>query len=132
VKRRWIYFRIEANITGSSERGDVKNSSGFVVLLLEGFAQPCGKWHNGLSELRTPAMTESTENLVLESLRQMRNDMSDLRNELREGFNRVEVRLGLVEQGLAGMLSVSASDREEIRALKHRVERIERRLELQE
>ena len=77
-------------------------------------------------------MTESTENLVLEILRQMRNDMSDLRNELREGFNRVEVRLGLVEQGLAGMLSVSASDREEIRALKHRVERLERRLELQE
>ncbi len=54
-------------------------------------------------------MTESTENLVLEILRQMRNDMTDLRNELREGFNRVEVRLGLVEQGLAGMLSVSAS-----------------------
>ena len=77
-------------------------------------------------------MTESTENLVLEILRQMRNDMTDLRNDLREGFNRVEVRLGLVEQGLAGMLSVSASDREEIRALKHRVERIERRLELQE
>jgi hypothetical protein len=77
-------------------------------------------------------MTESTENLVLEILRQMRNDMTDLRNDLREGFNRVEVRLGLVEQGLAGMLSVSASDREEIRALKYRVERLERRLELQE
>jgi len=77
-------------------------------------------------------MTENTENLVLDILRQIRSDMTDIRNEMRDGFNRIEVRLGPVEQTLASMLGVSASDREEIRALQHRIERIERRLELQD
>ena len=72
------------------------------------------------------------KNLMLELLRQMRGDITSLRNETRDGLARVEIRLGLVEQGLAGLLSVSASDRDEIRALKTRVERIERRLELTE
>ncbi len=76
-------------------------------------------------------MTDNTENLVLEILRQMRGDISTLRNEMRDGFNRVEVRLGYVEQSLAGNLAVAASDRDEIRSLKQRIERIERRLELQ-
>jgi hypothetical protein len=75
-------------------------------------------------------MSESTENLVLEILRQMRNEVTSLRNETRDGLSRVELRLGLVEQALSGLLSVSASDRDEIRALKSRVERIEHRLEL--
>ena len=75
-------------------------------------------------------MTDNTENLVLEILRQMRGDITSLRNEMREGFNRVEVRLGYVEQSLVNDLAVSASDRDEIRSLKQRIERIERRLEL--
>jgi len=75
-------------------------------------------------------MTDNTENLVLELLRQMRNDMASLRTEVRDGFNRVDLRLGLVEQALSSMLAVSASDRDELRSLKSRVERIERRLEL--
>jgi hemoglobin-like flavoprotein len=75
-------------------------------------------------------MTDNTENLVLELLRQMRNDMASLRSEVRDGFNRVDLRLGLVEQALSSMLAVSASDRDELRSLKSRVERIERRLEL--
>ena len=57
-------------------------------------------------------MTDNTENLVLEILRQLRGDMTSLRNEMREGFNRVEVRLGYVEQSFAGNLAVSASDRD--------------------
>jgi len=57
-------------------------------------------------------MTDNTENLVLEILRQFRSDMTSLRNEMREGFNRVEVRLGYLEQSLAGNLAVSASDRD--------------------
>lgn len=75
-------------------------------------------------------MTESTENLVLELLRHMRGEITDLRKEMREAFNRTELRLGLIEQALANLLSVSASDREEIRLLKSRVERIEHRLSL--
>jgi hypothetical protein len=82
-------------------------------------------------------MTDNTENLVLELLRQMRadatgleNEFKALRSEMRDGFNRVEVRLGVLEQGIASMLALSASDRDELTALKRRVERIERRLEL--
>lgn len=73
-------------------------------------------------------MADNTENLVLEILRQLRGDITSLRNEMRDGFNRVEIRLGYVEQSLASDLAVSASDRDEIRNLK---QRIERRLELQ-
>ena len=73
-------------------------------------------------------MADNTENLVLEILRQLRGDITSLRNEVRDGFNRVEIRLGYVEQSLASDLAVSASDRDEIRNLK---QRIERRLELQ-
>ncbi len=76
-------------------------------------------------------MTDNTENLVLEILRQLRGDITSLRSEVRDGFNRVEVRFGYVEQSLASNLTVSASDRDEIRSLKQRIERIERRLELQ-
>jgi hypothetical protein len=53
-----------------------------------------------------------------------------LRDEMRDGFNRVEVRLGVLEQSMANILALSASDRDELTALKRRVERIERRLEL--
>lgn len=77
-------------------------------------------------------MTENTESLILEILRQLRNETTALRNEMRDGFNRVELRLGYVEQGLSSALGVSASDREEIRMLKQRIERIERRLEIQD
>ena len=76
-------------------------------------------------------MTDNTENLVLEILRQLRGDITSLRSEVRDGFNRVEIRLEYVEQSLAGNLAVSASDRDEILSLKQRIERIERRLELQ-
>ncbi len=76
-------------------------------------------------------MADNTENLVLEILRQLRGDITSLRNEVRDGFNRVEIRLGYVGQTLASDLAVSASDRDEIRNLKQRIKRIERRLELQ-
>jgi predicted component of type VI protein secretion system len=70
--------------------------------------------------------------IVPELLRTIQGDIAGLRNEIRDGFARVEVRLGLVEHGLADLLGVSASDRDEIRSLKTRVERIEHRLELSE
>lgn len=61
-------------------------------------------------------MTESLD-MVPELLRKIQGDIASLRNEVRDGFARVEVRLGLVEHGLADLLGVSASDRDEIRAL---------------
>ncbi len=73
-------------------------------------------------------MADPTDNLVLELLRQMRNDMNDFRTEVRDSLHRVEIRLGVLEQGIASMLALSASDRDELTGLKRRVERIERRL----
>lgn len=82
-------------------------------------------------------MADQAENLGLELLRQLRAESTTLRNEvrsvreeMRDGFNRVEVRLGVLEQGMASLLALSASDRDELTALKRRVERIERRLDL--
>jgi len=75
-------------------------------------------------------MTNEPDSLVLELLRQMRNDMPEFRTEVRDSLHRVEIRLGVVEQGIAGILALSASDRDELTGLKRRVERIERRLEL--
>jgi len=74
-------------------------------------------------------MADSADNPVLELLRQLRNDLVGMRTEVRDGFNRMDVRLGLVEQALGSMLAVSASDRDEIRVLR---QRIERRLELKD
>lgn len=82
-------------------------------------------------------MADQAEDPVLELLRQLRAESTTLRNEvrsvreeMRDGFNRVEVRLGVLEQGMASLLALSASDRDELTALKRRVERIERRLDL--
>lgn len=82
-------------------------------------------------------MADQAENLVLELLRQLRaesttlrNEVRSVRDEMRDGFSRVEVRLGVLEQGMASLLALSASDRDELTALKRRVERIERRLDL--
>ncbi len=46
-------------------------------------------------------MTAKTEKLVLEILRQMRSDMTTMRTEMRDEFNRLDVRLSLVEQALS-------------------------------
>ncbi len=43
-------------------------------------------------------MADPTDNLVLELLRQMRNDMNDFRTEVRDSLHRVEIRLGVLEQ----------------------------------
>jgi hypothetical protein len=40
-------------------------------------------------------MADPTDNLVLELLRQMRNDMNDFRTEVRDSLHRVEIRLGV-------------------------------------
>ena len=47
-----------------------------------------------------------------------------------EGQQRIEVRLTALEQHFATSLALAASDRDEIDKLKHRIERLERRLNL--
>lgn len=75
-------------------------------------------------------MTENVENLILEQLRHLRNDMLSFRTETRDALNRLDLRRGLIEQSLASLITVDASDRDELRSMKLRIERIEKRLEL--
>jgi archaellum component FlaC len=65
-------------------------------------------------------------NIVLEHLKAIRAQL-DTHG---ERLNRIELRLGTVEQHLGLLVSSSAGDRDSMRALERRVERIERRLEL--
>ena len=75
-------------------------------------------------------MTEDTTNLVLEQLRALRNQITAFQSETRDRLDRIEIRLGTVEQTLGGLYSLSGADRDALRSLTRRVERIERRLEI--
>jgi chaperonin cofactor prefoldin len=69
-----------------------------------------------------------TNNLVLEHLRAIRADVSDIKNRM----DRVELRLSVIEQTVGGIFAMMGSDREALQSLARRVERIEHRLELTE
>ncbi|MGH8474764.1 MAG: hypothetical protein ACRER2_03185 [Methylococcales bacterium] len=73
-------------------------------------------------------MTENVENLILEHLRAIRSKQDDHS----ERLDRVEVRLSSLEQTLGSLYSLAGSDRDTIRSLTRRIERIERRLDLQD
>lgn len=73
-------------------------------------------------------MTDNTENLVLEHLRAIRSTLNDHS----ERLNRIELRLATIEQTLGSLFALAGSDRETLTMLTRRVERIERRLELQD
>lgn len=70
----------------------------------------------------------NVENLVLEHLRYIRAGQ----DEIMQRMDRVEIRLSAIEQTLGSMYALSASDRDTLQSVIKRVERIERRLELQD
>lgn len=74
-------------------------------------------------------MTADIENIILEQLRVIRGEITDLRTETRERLDRVELRLGVIEHRLSVIESRLADA--EITTQK-RLDRIERRLELTE
>ena len=71
-------------------------------------------------------MSEHTDNLVLELLRQMRADIAAIKDEM--SLMRTEMRL--MRQHMAAIMGTQVLHDEEIATLKVRVDRIERRLEL--
>lgn len=82
-------------------------------------------------------MSESIDNLILEHLRMLRNEVAGLRSEMHEEFRDVKLRLGSVETAVVAMRRDSADQmgdtvRQQLRIdqLADRLERIERRLEL--
>jgi len=71
-------------------------------------------------------MSEHTDNLVIELLRQMRADIAAIKDEM--SLMRTEMRL--MRQHMAAIMGTQILHDEEIATLKVRVDRIERRLEL--
>ena len=75
-------------------------------------------------------MTDNLDNIVLEHLRALRNDVKAQREELRQGFRDVAMRLSSLEmhQSANSMDSTRASAR--LDELVTRIERLETRLDL--
>jgi hypothetical protein len=73
-------------------------------------------------------MTADIENLVLEHLRAIRADIGDLKDRM----TGVEVQLSALGQQVAGLTTAVYSGKSDIDNLRRRIERIERRLELQD
>lgn len=84
-------------------------------------------------------MTEEVENLILEQMRAFRNQIEGLRTEMRSEFQDVKLRLNRMESTLIGIRRNEVDSAEDtarqqvsIDRLVERVQRIERRLDLQD
>jgi hypothetical protein len=66
------------------------------------------------------------DNLVLDLLRAMRGDMAKMADAMRS----LNVEVIAIRQHLAGVLTIQDHDHGEVAAIKDRLDRIERRLEL--
>lgn len=73
-------------------------------------------------------MTAETESLMLEILKRLQADMSELKQDMRD----TKIRVGLVEGHVASLLVAQHHTNERLDRLSDRVERIERRLDLVE
>lgn len=71
-------------------------------------------------------MTDNIENIVLEHLKAIRSDMSELTN----GQKLTNERLSAIEHHMAGFHITGANHSEELDTLKERIDRIEKRLQL--
>ena len=83
--------------------------------------------------LSSPPMTDQTENLVLEILRRLQADMSDIKVTLRDVQHRltlVETRLAGVERNLSDHYAAYAGQGLRIDRIEERLGRVERRLEI--
>ncbi len=73
-------------------------------------------------------MTESDQSLMLEILKRLQADMSDVKRDVAG----IRLELSAMGQQLAGLTSAVYSGKSDVDDLRRRVERIERRLELSE
>ena len=84
-------------------------------------------------------MTENVENLVLEQLRQLRNDVRDFRSSMETELSDVKYRLTSLERlvltdkrDIANIFEDHARQQVSLDQVIERIRRIERRLELQD
>lgn len=80
-------------------------------------------------------MSDNVEHLLLEHLRSIRSDVSDIKAALKDHtsrFGRIEIALARVGREQADLYTEQVDDRRIIDGIKERLERIERRLDLTE
>ena len=75
-------------------------------------------------------MTDQTENLIIEHLKALRNALKEFRQEAREEFGTLKLRINSVEHGVAGMHDDNAILQTRIHRVDSRIDKIEKRLEL--
>ncbi len=71
-------------------------------------------------------MTEETTNLVLEHLRAIRRDMARMADDM----NGLKTEMSAMRHQMAAVITLQDRDHSDIADLKHRIDRIERRLDL--
>ena len=71
-------------------------------------------------------MADKVENLMLEQLRAIRGDMARMADSMRS----MQVEMTSLRQHLSGVVTLQEHDHGDLAAIKTRLERIERRLEL--
>ena len=71
-------------------------------------------------------MAGEPDNIVLEHLRAIRTDIAGMKDDMRG----LRVEMTAIRQHLAGVVTLQEHDHGDIAALKVRIDRIERRLEL--
>lgn len=78
-------------------------------------------------------MTENVENLLLEHLRAIRAELADVKAVLRDHtnrFGRLETGVARIGRDHGELFSEQVEDRHRVDSLVERIERIERRLEI--
>jgi tetrahydromethanopterin S-methyltransferase subunit G len=75
-------------------------------------------------------MVDAVQDLTVEMLRRVHSKLDDIQTEMRLRFTGVETGLAAIDHHLAAFHAVDAARADEIAELRHRLERVERRLEL--
>jgi len=75
---------------------------------------------------------ENIDNLILEHLKSLRNEVRDLRKDMDDNFRDVKLRLGSIERYQVGSHDDSVRQNARIDDLDERIQRLERRLEIQD
>ena len=75
-------------------------------------------------------MADETSNIIIEHLKALRNELRDFRQEARNEFETLKMRINSVERGIAGMHDDNAILHTRIDAVDSHINKIEKRMEL--
>jgi uncharacterized protein involved in exopolysaccharide biosynthesis len=73
---------------------------------------------------------ENVDNLIIEHLKNLRNELKDFREEARNEFAILKMRINSIEKGIAGMHDDASTIHARIDQVDGHISKIDRRLEL--